>query len=61
MTDQPDKNLAPMAMAAGHPILQVTRHAYSAKSARLTEGVSAPERMNPGEHTHATAHERYKT
>ena len=61
MTDQPDKNLAPMARAAGHPILQVARRAYSANSARLAEGVGAPERMNPGEHTNVTVHERYKT
>ena len=61
MADQPEKNLAPVAMAVGYPFMRVASPAYSAYPARMTKEVTTLEKINPGEHTYATALERYKT
>jgi tripartite-type tricarboxylate transporter receptor subunit TctC len=52
MTYQPDKDLAPVAMAARYPFLLVVNPAFPA---RTTKEVIALAKKNPGEHTYATA------
>lgn len=60
MADQPDKNLRSVAMAVGYPFMRVASPAYSAYPARMTKEVTALAKMNMGEHTYATALERYQ-
>ena len=52
MAYQPDKDLAPVAMAVRYPFMLVANPAFPA---RTTKDVIALAKKNPGEHTYATA------
>ena len=52
MAYQPDKDLAPVAMAVRYPFLLVVNPAFPV---RTTKDVIALAKKNPGEHTYATA------
>ena len=52
MAYQPDKDLAPVAMAVRYPFMLVANPAFPA---RTTKDVIALAKRNPGEHTYATA------
>jgi tripartite-type tricarboxylate transporter receptor subunit TctC len=52
MAYQPDKDLAPVAMAARYPFMLVANPAFPA---RTTRDLIALARKNPGQHTYATA------
>lgn len=52
MAYQPDKDLAPVAMAVRYPFMLVANPAFPA---RTTQDLIALAKRNPGEHTYATA------